>query len=198
MGFGRTGKWFALDHYGVKPDLVTFAKGVNSGYVPMGGVAISDEIVATFNERVYPGGLTYSGHPLAAAASVATLTAMEEEGTVENAERLGREVFAPAFADMQERHPSIGDVRGLGCFWALDLVVNRETKEELCPYGTVGPKVKAVLAECAKNGLLVFNNMHRLHITPALNIPDEVAKEGLAILDAALDIADSFYEGPKN
>ncbi len=90
-GFGRTGDWFAFDHFGVEPDLIAFAKGVNSGYVPVGGVIISDEIAATFDERVFPGGLTYSGHPLAAASIVATINAMRDEGIVENAKANRRE-----------------------------------------------------------------------------------------------------------
>jgi len=114
-GFGRTGAWFALDRHDVVPDLIAFAKGVTSGYVPLGGVVISDAVADTFAERTYPGGLTYSGHPLACAAAVATLTAMAEEGIVDNADRLGREVLGPGLHDLAERHPAVGEVRGLGC-----------------------------------------------------------------------------------
>ena len=114
-GFGRTGRWFAFDHYGVAPDLVTFAKGVTSGYVPLGGVIISDEIAATFAKRVYPGGLTYSGHPLASAAAVATMSAMTDERIVENAAHIGEAVLRPGLLELADRHPSIGEVRGLGC-----------------------------------------------------------------------------------
>ena len=113
------------------PDLITFAKGVNSGYVPLGGVIISDPIAATFDHRAYPGGLTYSGHPLAAAAAVATIHTMRDEGIVENSDRLGREVFGPGLAEIAERHPCVGEVRGVGSFWALDLVVDPETREPL-------------------------------------------------------------------
>ncbi len=119
-GFGRTGTWFAADLYDVVPDLMTFAKGVNSSYVPLGGVAISGKIAETFAERPYPGGLTYSGHPLACAAAVATIDVMEEEGIVEHAARLGAEVVEPALRRLAERHPSVGDVRGVGMFWALE------------------------------------------------------------------------------
>ena len=114
-GFGRSGSWFAFEHGDVVPDLITFAKGVNSGYVPLGGVVISDAIAATFDERVYPGGLTYSGHPLACAAAVATIETMEEEGIVENAARLGREVFGPGLEKIAADHPSVGEVRGARC-----------------------------------------------------------------------------------
>lgn len=192
MGFGRTGKWFALDHYGVTPDLVTFAKGVNSGYVPMGGVAISDPIAATFAERVYPGGLTYSGHPLAAAAAVATLEVMEEGDYPALAAKLGAEVFGPGLADLKAKHPCIGDVRGLGAFWAVELVADRVTKAELSPYGTSSDVIKKVIAACKEKGLVVFFNGNRLHLVPSLAIPHETARAGLAILDEALTLADQL------
>ena len=117
-GFGRSGRWFAFDGYDVRPDLITFAKGVNSGYVPAGGVIISDPIAATFDDRVFPGGLTYSGHPLAMASIVATLDAMASEGIVENARAIGETEIGPALAELAERHDVIGEVRGEGVFWA--------------------------------------------------------------------------------
>ncbi|WP_084125601.1 aspartate aminotransferase family protein [Demequina sp. NBRC 110054] len=197
-GFGRTGAWFAVDHYGITPDLITFAKGVNSGYVPLGGVVMRDEIAATWDHTPYPGGLTYSGHPLAAAAAVATIEAMHEEGVVENAARIGAEVFGPELRAMQERHPSIGEVRGLGVFWALDLVKNRETKEELAPYGGAAPVVTGVLAAAKKAGLLLFNQYHRIHIVPPCNVSDSEAREGLAILDEALEVADAAVHHPES
>lgn len=192
VGFGRTGTWFAIDHYDVVPDLITFAKGVNSGYVPLGGVIISDKIAATFAEEPYPGGLTYSGHPLACAAAVATLEAMAEERIVENAEEIGRTVLGPGLRALAERHPSIGEVRGLGAFWALELVKDRGTREPLAPYGGSSPEIQQVLAACRANGLLVFNNYHRIHLAPPLNLTETEAKEALAALDIALDIADGF------
>jgi taurine--2-oxoglutarate transaminase len=140
-GFGRSGKWFAIDHFDVVPDLLTFAKGVNSGYVPLGGVAISPEIAATFGQRAYPGGLTYSGHPLATAAAVATINAMRDEGIVENAAQLGADVFAPGLAALQEKHRSVGEVRGTGAFWAIELVKDRQTREPLAPYGASSPEM---------------------------------------------------------
>ena len=145
-GFGRTGKWFAIDHFDVVPDLMTFAKGVTSGYVPLGGVAINDAIAATFADRAYPGGLTYSGHPLATACAVATINAMEDEGMVTNAARIGEKVLGPGLRELAARHPSVGEVRGLGVFWALDLVSNQQTREPLAPYGGSSPAMAAVLA----------------------------------------------------
>jgi taurine--2-oxoglutarate transaminase len=194
-GFGRTGAWFALDHWAVTPDLIAFAKGVNSGYVPLGGVVISAPIVETFAERPYPGGLTYSGHPLACAAAVATLTAMAEEGIVANAARVGTEVIGPGLRDLADRHPSIGDVRGLGVFWALELVKDRTTKEPLAPYGGTSPAMAALTSACKERGLLPFVNFNRLHVVPPCTVSDAEAKEGLAILDEALAVADEHAAG---
>ena len=147
-GFGRTGAWFGFEHFNVEPDLITFAKGVNSGYVPVGGVIISDPIAATFDELVFPGGLTYSGHPLAAASIVGALTAMKEEGIVEHARTIGSDVLGPGLRDLQERHPVIGEVRGLGVFWCLELVSDRATREPLAPYGGSSPAMAELLAAC--------------------------------------------------
>ncbi|MFD8550851.1 aspartate aminotransferase family protein [Streptomyces fradiae] len=197
-GFGRTGRWFAAEHHDVVPDLLTFAKGVNSGYVPLGGVAISAEIAATFDRRPYPGGLTYSGHPLACAAAVATIRAMEEEGVVEAADRLGAEVLGPGLRALAARHPSVGEVRGLGAFWALELVRDRETREPLVPYGATGEAnapMAAFTAACRARGLWPFVNMNRTHVVPACNLTDAEAKEGLAALDAALSVADEHTAG---
>ena len=190
-GFGRTGRWFAFEHDEVAPDLITFAKGVNSGYVPLGGVIIKDAIAHTFDERVYPGGLTYSGHPLACAAAVATINLMRDEGIVENAARIGRAVLGPGLADLAARHRSIGEVRGLGVFWALDLVKNPATKEPLAPYGGTSPAMNELVAACKAGGLLPFTNYHRLHVVPPCTVSDAEAKEGLAMLDEALSVADA-------
>ncbi len=189
-GFGRAGKWFAYEHGDVVPDLIAFAKGVNSGYVPLGGVVISDEIAATFNDRAYPGGLTYSGHPLACAAAVATIETMVEEKIVENADRLGREVFGPELAKIAAKHPSVGEVRGVGAFWAIELVKDAETRESLAPYGGTSPLMNATVAACKENGVLPFVNFSRIHVVPPLNITDDDARCGLEVIDAALEVAD--------
>ncbi|MBF9068360.1 aspartate aminotransferase family protein [Streptacidiphilus fuscans] len=193
-GFGRTGEWFAADHWGVTPDLLTFAKGVNSGYVPLGGVAISGEIAATFAERPFPGGLTYSGHPLACASAVATINAMAEEGIVENAKHIGETVIGPELRAMAERHPSVGEVRGLGVFWAVELVKNRETREPITPYNAAGAAnapIAELAAECKKRGLWPFTNMNRFHVVPPCNVSESEVKEGLAILDEVLTLTDA-------
>ncbi|MGV9884018.1 aminotransferase class III-fold pyridoxal phosphate-dependent enzyme [Streptomyces sp. NPDC003006] len=194
-GFGRTGKWFAVDHFeGVVPDLLTFAKGVNSGYVPLGGVAISGAVAETFARRPYPGGLTYSGHPLACAAAVATIHVMEDEGVIDNAARLGAELIGPGLAELAERHPSVGEVRGLGMFWALELVKDRETREPLVPYNATGEAnapMAAFGAAAKRHGLWPFINMNRTHVVPPCTVTETEAKEGLAALDAALTEADT-------
>ena len=194
-GFGRTGSWFAYQAHDVTPDLVTFAKGVNSGYVPLGGVVINEAISSTFNDRVYPGGLTYSGHPLACASAVATIEVMEREDIVENARRVGDDVLRPALQELASRHPSVGEVRGLGVFFALELVTDRATREPLAPYGSSSPAMDAVVRACRGEGLLIFANFNRLHVVPPCTIGDDEARDGLARLDRALDVADTYYVG---
>ncbi|MER5178860.1 aspartate aminotransferase family protein [Streptomyces sp. NPDC002896] len=192
-GFGRTGTWFAAEHFDVTPDLMTFAKGVNSGYVPLGGVAISGAIAETFARRPYPGGLTYSGHPLACAAAVATIDVMAEESVVERAAHLGATVLGPGLRELAERHPSVGEVRGLGAFWAVELVRDRETREPLVPYNAAGEAnapMAAFAAAAKKHGLWPFLNMNRTHVVPPCTISEAEAKEGLAALDEALSVAD--------
>jgi taurine--2-oxoglutarate transaminase len=194
-GFGRAGKWFAFDHFGAVPDLITFAKGSNSGYVPVGGVIISDTIAATFDERVFPGGLTYSGHPIACASIVATIDAMREEGIVENAWNIGTQTLGPGLAELADRHPVIGEMRGLGVFWALDLVSDRATRAMLAPYGGSSEAMNALSAACRSRGLITFTNYNRLHVVPPCVISHEQVKEGLALLDEALTVADGYYQG---
>jgi len=182
-GFGRTGRWFAFENYDVVPDLIAFAKGVNSGYVPAGGVIISDPIAADFDETVFPGGLTYSGHPLAMASIVGTLDAMEDEGIVENAARIGRDVLAPALAALQAVHPIIGEVRGEGVFWALELVADRDTREP------AGPAVMArIKTELLARGLLPFVVENRVHVVPPCVVTDAEVAEAIAIYDEVLSL----------
>lgn len=180
-GFGRTGSWFAFDQHDVVPDLVTFAKGVNSGYVPAGGVLVSEEILATFDERVFPGGLTYSGHPLAMAAVVASVAAMEDEGVVENAAAIGTDVLGPALTALAEAQPLVGEVRGTGVFWALELVADRDARTP------VGADVMGPLkAACLRRGLLPFLAENRVHVVPPCVVTPAQAEEGVALLAEAL------------
>ncbi len=193
-GFGRAGRWFACElgsspQRPAVPDLITFAKGVNSGYVPLGGVIVSEPVYRTFADRPFPGGLTYSGHPLACAAAVATIQAMTDERLVEGADRLGRQVLGPGLADLAERQPLIGEVRGTGAFWALELVRDRATREPLVPAnagGEANAPMAALTRACLSRGLLPFVNGSRTHVVPPLTITDEEARYGLALLEDAL------------
>ncbi|MBF4632872.1 aspartate aminotransferase family protein [Agreia pratensis] len=182
-GFARTGQWFAFDAFDVVPDLITFAKGVNSGYVPVGGVLISGPIAHHFDERVFPGGLTYSGHPLAAASIVATLHSMADEGVVENARTIGESVIGPTLARLASTHEVIGEVRGTGVFWAVELVADRASREPL-DAATMGRLKSSLLSA----GLLPFIAENRIHIVPPAVITPAEADHGLALLDEALSV----------
>jgi taurine--2-oxoglutarate transaminase len=195
-GFGRAGEWFAVDRWGVTPDLIAFAKGVNSGYVPLGGVIISDQIAATFQQRPFPGGLTYSGHPLACASAVASINIFKEEGIIEHARSLGQNVIGPELARLKDNHPSVGDVRGVGVFWGVELVRNRTTRQPLVPFNAAGADatpMNELAASCKKNGLWPFIHFNRLHVVPPCTTNADEIYEGMAILDRALDVADSYY-----
>jgi taurine--2-oxoglutarate transaminase len=184
-GFGRTGDWFAhqnptVNPDGVVPDLITFAKGVNSGYVPAGGVIISESIANEFEDQVFPGGLTYSGHPLAMASIVASIDAMVDEKIIENARRIGEKVLGPGLKDLAAKHKMIGEVRGLGVFWALDLVADAKTRVPVPP-ATIG----LLKAELMKRGLLPFVADNRIHVVPPCTVTDADVKKALAIYDEA-------------
>ena len=196
-GFGRCGEWFAVNHWNVTPDLICFAKGVNSGYVPLGGVVISQKIADTFKDRMFPGGLTYSGHPLACGAAVASINIFKDEKIVEHARMLGKDVIGPALEKLKAKHPSVGDVRGLGVFWAIELVKNRDSRKPYVPYNAAGADAKPMLelaAACKERGLWQFTHFNRMHVVPPCNTPVEDVKAGLAIIDEVLDIAYKHYE----
>ena len=196
-GFGRCGEWFAIDHWGVVPDLITFAKGVNSGYVPLGGVIISPAIAQTFATRPYPGGLTYSGHPLACASAVASMRIFEEEGIIEHARSLGADVLAPGLEKLRDKHPSVGEVRGLGVFWAVELVRDRQTREPLVPFNASGEAAAPMAqfaAACKERGLWPFTHFNRTHVVPPCTTTPAEVEEGLAILDEALAVADEYCD----
>ncbi|GAA1212330.1 aspartate aminotransferase family protein [Rhodoglobus aureus] len=180
-GFGRAGEWFAFDAFDVRPDLITFAKGVNSGYVPVGGVIIDDPIAAFFNERVFPGGLTYSGHPLATATVVASLDTIAAEGILEHARDIGENHIGPGLGALAERHSAIGDVRGRGVFWAMELVTDRQTREPV-PAATMA-RIRAALVT---RGLLPFVSENRIHIVPPCVVTGDEVAEAMAIYDEVL------------
>ena len=194
-GFGRTGAWFAYQHWNQTPDLIVFAKGVNSGYVPLGGVVISDAIAATFDQRVFPGGLTYSGHPLACASAVAAIEVMEDEKIIEHATEIGKSVIGPALNELAQKHKLIGDIRGLGVFWGMDLVTDRATKSPLAPYGGTSTAMSELVAACKKRGLLPFVHFNRMHIVPPCNVSAAEIAEGIAIIDEGLTEMSHYYVG---
>ncbi len=194
-GFGRTGRWFACENWDVVPDILTVAKGINSGYVPLGAMVVSRPIAEWVRDKYFAGGLTYSGHPLACAAGVASIEAFREEAIVEHAAEMGP-VFREHLAELQRRHPSIGDVRGLGCFWGLELVRSRETREPLVPFNAGGEAAAPVtrLAKAAlERGLYLMTHWNMIMIVPPLTITREELEEGIAILDETLAIADEYY-----
>ncbi len=188
-GWGRTGKWFAVDNWGVTPDMITTAKGITSGYVPLGAVIVSEEISRFFDDKYLYAGLTYNGHALACAAALATIQVYEDEGLIENAARLGN-YLGECLEDIKSRHVSVGDARYIGLFSALELVANRQTKESFAP-----TDMAQVNQELRRNGLFTFimaNNMGSLiFVVPPLCITKEQLDEGLAIVEKALDITDS-------
>ncbi len=191
-GYGRTGKWFAVDHWGVQPDILTSAKGINSGYVPLGTMSVSSDIAQWLNKNALPGGLTYAGHPLACASGVAAIRAMEDERALENATRLG-DAMRTRLRAMMDDHPSIGDVRGLGMFNGIELVRDRETRAPLVTFGAKGDAaapMAAMMKAAMDKGLYLsfYNNIIRL--TPPLNISEDDMFLGLSILGEVLEIAD--------
>jgi taurine---2-oxoglutarate transaminase len=193
-GFGRTGKWFGVENWDVVPDILTVAKGINSGYVPLGAMVVRKPIADWVRDKYFAGGLTYSGHPLACASAIASIEAFKEEGIVENADEMGG-VFAEQLRGLQERHPSIGDVRGLGCFWGLELVKNRETREPLVPFNASGEAFAPVarLSKAAlERGLYLMTHWNVVMVCPPLTITRDEIEEGIGILDGALAIADEY------
>jgi taurine--2-oxoglutarate transaminase len=191
-GFGRTGKWFAAEHEGVVPDMMTFAKGVNSGYVPLGGVIVDEPIAKYFDTNVLWSGLTYAGHPLACAAGVATVNAYRDERLIERGATMG-ELLMKELRTISARHPSVGDVRGKGLFIGIDLVKDRATKEALERWN--GPSAK--LQTAIKNALMsrdvyVLNRWNMLFIAPPLTVSEDEIRFGVKAIDEALDIADRF------
>jgi len=196
-GFGRTGKWFGVDHWDVVPDIVTMAKGINSGYVPLGAMAVREPIAEWIRGRYFASGLTYSGHPLACAAGVASIEAFREEGIVEHAAEMG-ELIRAGLARLSERHPSIGEARGLGCFWGIELVRSRQTREPLVPFNATGEAaapVARIAAAALERGLYLMTHWNVVMVCPPLTITTEELDEGLAILDDVLALADEYITG---
>lgn len=189
-GFGRTGRWWGCEHWGIVPDMLVFAKGVTSGYVPLGGVIVSPQVAAHFDDQTLWAGLTYSGHPLACAAGAAAVAAYQEDGLIERARRVG-EGLAGALRRLADRHPSVGDVRGLGLFYAIELVRDRATREMLVPWNSPGQGVMAeITRDLLARGVYVYGRWNILFVAPPLIITEDEISRAVEALDGALEIAD--------
>jgi taurine--2-oxoglutarate transaminase len=188
-GFGRTGRWFAVEHWGVVPDLISMAKGLTSSYVPLGAVGMRAKVAEYFNDHVFYGGLTYSSHPLACAAALGAIQAYEEDDMVGNAQRMGA-VLAKHHKKLAERHPCVGATRSLGLFGALELVRDRRTMEPLAPFNGTSPEMKAINQALLDAGLFTFVRWNTIMTNPPLCITEAELDEGFEILDTALEIGD--------
>jgi len=192
-GWGRTGKMFAFEHFGVKPDLVVFAKGVTCGYVPLGGVAVSKKIAEYFDDHFLSCGLTYSGHPLACAAGVASVNYFEEANILENVNRAGK-VLGEKLEEMKKNHESVGDVRYIGLFAAVELVKDKKTKEPLVPYGRDPENIMGkILGKLKEKRFMTYSHENMIIIAPALIITEEQIAEELAKLDEVLYDVDKEF-----
>jgi taurine--2-oxoglutarate transaminase len=189
-GFGRTGKWFAIEHWDVVPDIITMAKGLTSAYAPLGAIAMKPEIAAAFNDTPFESGLTYTSHPVSLAAALANINAIREDKVIEHAERMGP-VLKRMLSDLGEAHPSVGDVRSIGLFGILELVKDRKTKEPMAPWNESSTEMAALKRYCLDNGLFLYTHWHTVLIIPPLIITEEQLKEGFDVLDKALEITDT-------
>jgi taurine--2-oxoglutarate transaminase len=192
-GWGRTGEWFAVDHWGVVPDLITTAKGLTSSYAPLGAVGLSPEIAAYFDENVFWGGLTYNTHPLGVAAAIAAVQVIEDDDLVGNAKRL-EPVMRAHHEAIAANHPSVGAVRNIGLFGIIELVKNRDTMEPLSPFNQMNETMQQVNRFLVDNGLATFIRWWNVMTNPPLCIDEEQLAEGFAIIDRALEIADAAME----
>ncbi|MEU0868906.1 aminotransferase class III-fold pyridoxal phosphate-dependent enzyme [Nocardia brasiliensis] len=193
-GFGRTGTWFACDRWDVVPDMITCAKGLTAGYIPLAAVAVSDRLSGWLQDATFPYGLTHSAHPVGCAAAVAVLSVYQKERLIERSNRLGALIEAELRA-LADRHPSIGDVRGAGCFWGLELVRDRETKEPLVPFNpdaVAAAPMTRLTAEAFRKGLYLLTHWNIILVCPPLVIEESELREGMALLDETLSLADEY------
>jgi taurine--2-oxoglutarate transaminase len=188
-GFGRTGKWFAIEHWDVVPDIMTMAKGLTSAYAPLGAVAMRPEVAAAFDERVFESGLTYTSHPVSLAAAVANIHVMREDRLVERAAALGP-ALKRMLTDLGEAHPSVGEVRSIGLFGIVELVKDRKTKEPMTPWNGSSPEMAALRKYCLEHGLFLYTHWHTVLVIPPLIISETELQEGIRILDEALELTD--------
>ncbi|MDQ3169650.1 MAG: aminotransferase class III-fold pyridoxal phosphate-dependent enzyme [Acidobacteriota bacterium] len=193
-GFGRTGRWFAVDHWNVVPDIITMAKGLTSAYVQLGAVGMRQPIADFFRERVFAGGLTYNSHTLACAAAIATLDVYEQDGLIERAAKMG-EVMTARLADLAAKHPSVGAVRSIGLFGIVELVRDRRTMEPMAPFNGTSPEMKALGAFFREHGLYTFVRWNGFFTNPPLTITEAEMNDGFAIIDRGLTEADKAVAG---
>jgi taurine--2-oxoglutarate transaminase len=188
-GFGRTGEWFAVNHWGVVPDLLTIAKGLTSSYVQLGAVAMRRSIADTFRDRPFPSGLTYNSHPVACAAALATLRVYEEDRLIERARTMGA-VMKELHADLARRHPSVGAARSLGLFGMIELVRDRRTMEPLAPFNGTSEEMAALARFFRQEGLFTFVRWNGFFTNPPLCIGEADLREAFAIVDRGLELTD--------
>lgn len=193
-GFGRTGKWFAVDHWNISPDILTMAKGLTSAYAPLGAVGVQHEIAAAFNEKPFVSGLTYNGHPLSLAAAIANIEVLKSENLIERSAQMGK-IMTELLVDLKEKHPSIGDVRNIGLFGVIEVVRNRATKEPMAPFNETSSEMKAIHHYILDNNVFLYVHWHTILIIPPLIISEEQLREGFAVIDKALEISDQAVEG---
>ena len=189
-GFGRTGKWFAVEHWNVIPDMITMAKGLTSGYAPLGVVAMKDEIAEFFNDKPFVGGLTYNGHPISLAAAIANIMVIRDEQILEHVQEIAPE-FRRLLFDLGESHPSVGDVRSIGLFGVLELVRNRETKEPMAEFNNSSSEMNAIQTYLLENGVYLYTHWNSILLIPPLIITDNQLIEGFEVMDKALEISDA-------
>jgi taurine--2-oxoglutarate transaminase len=189
-GFGRTGKWFGVDNWNVVPDLMTMAKGLTSAYAPLGAVAMKDEIADFFQERVFQSGLTYNSHPISLAAAIANIQVLQEDRLVDRTDQMGA-VLRGLLTNLGEAHPSVGEVRSIGLFGAIELVRNRETREPMAPFNSTSAEMTEIRQHLLDHGVYSFIHWNVILVVPPLIITAEQLEEGFAVLDKALRIADA-------
>jgi len=192
-GFGRTGTWFAVDHWSIVPDIITMAKGLTSGYAPLGAVAMREEIAEFFDDKKFVGGLTYNGHPISLAAAIANIQVIKEDGILEHVQKIAPK-FRRHLTDLGENHPSVGDVRAIGLFGILELVRNRKTKEPMAPFNGTSPEMKALLENLLDEGVFLYTHWNTVLVIPPLIINEAQLAEGFNAIDKALEITDALIK----